>query len=191
MATQNRGMWLAAGAVVVLAIAFGTGFLLGSAGGDDRTETPTPSVSASGPAPGGSPTAEPSPSPTPTPSPALADGRHFAFIVEIADDGTTMLTFDLAYFLTGEEAAQAAADHGDESPPPNDYYIVNDNPRLRTMPVADDPVVLLLDGGSALLVESDLPGLQARLEEQGAFQNGSWLTITAGVIVQVEEQYRP
>jgi hypothetical protein len=189
MEAQNRGMWLAAGAVVMLALAFGAGFLLGIAGGDDRT-TPTPSASASGPGPSVSRSAEPSPSPTP--SPALADGRHFAFIVEIGDaDGTTRLTFDLAYFLTGEEAAQAAAEHGDESPPPNDYYIVNDNPRLRTMPVADDPVVLLLDGGSALLVESDLAGLQAKLAEQGELQNGSWLTITAGVIVQIEEQYRP
>ena len=42
------------------------------------------------------------------------------------------MTFDLAYFLTGDAANQAAAEHGDETPVPNDYYIVNDNPSLRT-----------------------------------------------------------
>jgi hypothetical protein len=33
---------------------------------------------------------------------------------------------------------QAAAEDGEESPPPNDYYIHNVNPRLRTLPVRSD-----------------------------------------------------
>lgn len=59
------------------------------------------------------------------------------------------LRVDFVLFLTGWEAADAAAARGDESPPPNDYYIVNDTTTLREFPVRagiDVRVVVNPDG---------------------------------------------
>jgi hypothetical protein len=77
------------------------------------------------------------------------------------------LTFDLAEFLTGEAAAQAAAEHGDESPPPNDYYIVNDNPKLRTMPIAPDATIQAIDWTNCCELTDALHGLGGPLLNHG------------------------
>ena len=63
----------------------------------------------------------------------LGDGRWFGY-VDSAD--TTSIEFDLACWFSGDEAILAAAEDGEESPPPNDYYIRNVNPQLRTVAVA-------------------------------------------------------
>lgn len=47
--------------------------------------------------------------------------------------------------MIGEEANEAAAERGDESPVSNDYYIVNDDPELRTLDVSLDVRIVLLD----------------------------------------------
>jgi hypothetical protein len=72
-----------------------------------------------------------------TPTAWLDDGRYFGFIksVDLATQPGTVV-FDLADFLGGEEANEAAAERGDETPVPNDYYIVNDDPELRTLSVS-------------------------------------------------------
>ena len=44
--------------------------------------------------------------------------------------------------LTGNAADAASAAHGGESPVPNDYYIQNDNPRLREVVIADQATVI-------------------------------------------------
>jgi hypothetical protein len=64
----------------------------------------------------------------------LADGRH-PVLIKTVDVQGRRITFDLIQFLTGEAAIKAAAEDHQESPPPNDYYIRNVNPRLRTLPV--------------------------------------------------------
>jgi hypothetical protein len=68
------------------------------------------------------------------------------------------MVFDLAYFLTGEEANQAAAERGLEVPVPNDYFIVNDDPRLRTPALAPDLELALVDWDRCrdAFVEGDL-----------------------------------
>jgi hypothetical protein len=57
----------------------------------------------------------------------LADGRHPVYLKTVDPDRPT-ITFDLIQFFTGEAATKAAAEDGEESPPPNDYYIRNVNP---------------------------------------------------------------
>ena len=60
-----------------------------------------------------------------------------------------LLSVDFVLFLTGWEAEDAAAARGDESPPPNDYYIVNDATTVREFPVQagiDVHVVVNPDG---------------------------------------------
>lgn len=165
-----------------------------------ETSAPTPSSPPSTTAPS-SPAESPTLPETPSPSasPALEDGRHFGYIRSI-DVGSQTLVFDLAYFLTGEEANQAAADHGDETPVPNDYYIVNDNPLLRTLAVAPDVKVLVIDWGNCCeLVHGEIqPFVDAFATKHHAWDSmyqGSesqyWLTVKGGVVAEIEEQYLP
>jgi hypothetical protein len=137
-----------------------------------------------------------------TGSPAeLEDGEHFGFVEEVdPTDGT--LVFDLAYFLTGEAANEAAAEHGDEVPVPNDYYIVNDNDLLRTLTLADHLELSLLDWNHCCdeRFDGDLDSF-ARAIDEGTFEAGGfvyngtlspyWLTVEDGEIVRIEEQYLP
>ncbi len=135
------------------------------------------------------------------PAAELEDGEHFGFVEEVDPAGGT-LVLDLAYFLTGEAANEAAAEHGDEVPVPNDYYIVNDNPRLRTLVLADDLELALLDWNRCCdeVFEGDLEVFaraiqEGTVESDGFMYQGSlspyWLTVRNGEVVHIEEQYLP
>jgi hypothetical protein len=52
----------------------------------------------------------------------------------------TKLTFDRATLLTGAAASSAAKAHGKTVE--DDYFIVNDNPLIRTLPVSPSVVVV-------------------------------------------------
>jgi hypothetical protein len=138
---------------------------------------------------------------TGSPPAELEDGEHFGFVEEVdPTDGTLVL--DLAYFLTGEAANEAAAEHGDEVPVPNDYYIVNDNDRLRTLTLAGDVVLSLLDWNHCCdeRFRGDLDSF-ARAIDEGTFEAGGfvyngtlspyWLTVENGEVVRIQEQYLP
>jgi len=110
------------------------------------------------------------------------------------------MVFDLASFLTGDEANQAAEEHGDETPVPNDYYIVNDNPRLRTLVVSRNIRILLLDWKHCC--DQFFPADPGRFQDSFALDEyppgnykGSfstyWLTVKDGVVTAIEEQYLP
>lgn len=144
----------------------------------------------------------PTGSPTPSVAPELEDGRHFGFVRSV-DPSELELVFDLAYFLQGEEANEAAAERGDEVPVPNDYYIINDNPRLRTLVLASDVSLDLLDWNRCCdeLFEGDLEAFATAFdrgepfESEGFIYQGPaspyWLTVRDGEVVRVEEQYLP
>jgi hypothetical protein len=150
------------------------------------------------------PTAETGPTVEPTGSlePELQDGEHFGFVQSVDVAGGTMV-FDLAYLLTGEEANQAAAEHGDEVPVPNDYYIVNDNPKLRTLVLAPDLELALLDWNHCCdtFIEGDLTTFASAVEADEIVTVGEqiyygslspyWVTVEEGVVTRVEEQYLP
>lgn len=142
-------------------------------------------------------------SPTSEASPLIEDGRNFAYIKKV--DTTTdppTITYDLAIFLSGDEANEAAKEHGDETPVPNDYYVVNDNPRLRTVPLAADARLVLVDWKHCC--ERTFNGVLsdfARAFEEGVITvdghrytgnlSSYWLVARDGVIVRIEEQYAP
>lgn len=124
----------------------------------------------------------------------LPDGRWFGY-VEATEAGE--LKFDLACWFSGVGAEAAATAAGDESPPPNDYFVTNDNDALRTVPV--DPAVNVtyyeefLTSGSIdnpdvgsyddwVAYRSALPA-EARL--------GVWLDVVDGVVVIISEQWVP
>jgi hypothetical protein len=82
--------------------------------------------------------AKPTPSPsssvtvTPSPAPSMRSGAaDFGYFRDVLS--TTKLAFDRATYLSGAEANKAAAQHGEETPVPNDYFIVNDFKVLRTL----------------------------------------------------------
>src|SRR5690606_9602937 len=65
------------------------------------------------------------------------DGLHPARLRTVDAAGRTV-TVDVVQFLTGDAAASAAAEDGGEVPPPNDYWVRNENDLLRTLPVSED-----------------------------------------------------
>lgn len=121
----------------------------------------------------------------------LEDGEHPVFVTAVDVEGRT-LTVDVVQFLTGEEAAAAyEAETGETGGPPNDYFIVNENDRLRTLPVADDvdvQLVRLAEDGDA----ASGPGTFDELATYDATTTSPfWLTLDGGVVVTIEEQYVP
>ncbi|MEV4706255.1 hypothetical protein [Actinoplanes sp. NPDC049316] len=117
---------------------------------------------------------------------AIGDGRWPAYVTAVGE-GT--LTMDLVEFLTGDKAAKEwknrYPDSGDETPP-NDYLIVNDNKKKRTLPLAAKVPVLVTDGGSTADNEVGVAGLKERLEHRLY-----WLTVKDGKVVKVQEQFLP
>jgi hypothetical protein len=193
---------LIVGAIVLALLSIGSGALIALSGDDERAETPseTPSVTATD-EPSGEPTESPEPSasetPEPSESPNLEDGHHFVFVKGglLAPDGTRRVRFDLAYFLTGDEAEEAANAHGDEFV--NDYYIVNDNDRLRLLPLADEVEVEYIPVGACCDLQAG--NVDAWLEavlgtnqtDYGGKDVPWWFTVEGGEITKIEQQYLP
>lgn len=195
-----------AAALIPLAVAV---VALTACGGDDNASsktsttalvTTTPSTGAGGSTttgaattttPGASATA---PSTTGTNGALdLADGRHPVFITAI-DVPARTVTFDVVQFLTGSAAVEAYHQDYPSDPegPPNDYYIVNDNTKLRTANVSDSVTVQLV----RLADDSDPDLDPGTFDELPAYftalPTGTvWLTVTGGVITGIEEQYLP
>ena len=179
----------------------------GPAGGTTSstgTSGPSAGTGATGTAPTGatSPTGPSATSPEPSLAPELGDGVHFGFVEGVDVAGGTIV-FDLAYFLTGEEANQAAAEHGFETPVPNDYFIVNDNPKLRTLALSPDLQLALLNWNHCCdeFFEGDLTTFATAINTGEQVTVGDevylgplsqyWLTVNDGVVIRVEEQYLP
>ncbi|HEV2950663.1 MAG TPA: hypothetical protein VGZ51_01065, partial [Actinomycetota bacterium] len=132
---------LIAGAIVLALLSMGAGALIALSDDEERAQIPGPSPSrtptqTSGPSKSSEPTE--SPEPSGSQAPTLEDGHHFVYVTSASrsEEGKARVRFDLAYFYRGERAEREAAERGDEVV--SGYYIVNDNPRLRTLPLADE-----------------------------------------------------
>jgi hypothetical protein len=122
----------------------------------------------------------------------LADGRHPVIVKQVSVGGRTV-TFDLIQWFEGDAAAKAAAEDGQESPPPNDYYTRNVNPRLRTLPVTSGARITVTRqtagqgaGNAAGPVPADLATVAA-----SGVGHIFWATARGGQIQALEEQYVP
>jgi hypothetical protein len=130
----------------------------------------------------------------------LEDGRHAVYLHGVDTQGRR-LTIDVVQWLWGGHAAEAyqADNPGETGGPPNDYYIVNDNPGLRMLPVAEDVTVELVrlheDGDADLdpATWEELPQYLRgdRTADERLSHNPFWLTIEDQRIVRIEEQYIP
>lgn len=132
-------------------------------------------------------------------TPAVVTERQPGLIVEITGaPGAYTMRIDYVLWLEGQAAIDAAAAHGDESPPPNDYYVVNDNPKIRAFPIQTGiPVTVVTNDDGT----SDSEGHTVTLDQWVAALSGPsahafkatiyWITITDGTVTAIEAQYVP
>lgn len=156
---------------------------------------PSSSVPSLSPSPS---TRSAQPEPAEPASPTLADGRYAAYLTAI-DTRARAVTFDVIQYLTGEEAAKAFHRDNPDIPegPPNNFYIVNRNPRLRTMPVYQNVHVEVIWMGSDLspkvITFDQLPGYCAKnpVKDKYVWYDPFWLDVRDGRIDAITEQYIP
>jgi hypothetical protein len=177
-----------------------TAATLAACGPDTANPSPSPAQPAqAGPAattPSKPTTTQPTGRPAAGPA-TTSPGSDFGFIRSwTAKTGTIYLRFDRAVLLTGKAADAASAAHGGESPVPNDFYIQNDNPRLREVAIVDQAKVI----GSQQLTGSPGPNPSNLKSLLGFLSDGGpqvaatpfHLTYNAnGLVVRVQEQYVP
>lgn len=110
--------------------------------------TPTDTVPAT---PTPEPTVTVTPAPTTTVVPTPATVREPALVTKVTWSASKgyLITVDYVQVLTGKAAADAATAAGEESPPPNDYFIANTSKKLRTFSLPKNtPVTVLGWGGT-------------------------------------------
>jgi hypothetical protein len=163
-----------------------------------RSQPDQPSSSAGQPAatttaPAGTASA-PTSGPTNTQPVLLPDGRHPVLITTV-DPDRPAITVDLIQFYQGEAATREAAKDHQESPPPNDYYIRNTNPRLRTLPVTRDAAITTntltagYTGSATKTIRVPLDRL--RIVLLGRNSPPFWITVQDGQVTRIAEQYLP
>jgi hypothetical protein len=124
------------------------------------------------------------------PRPVLADGRYDSYIRTV-DSGRGRLVVDLVQVFEGRAAVDAAITDGMARDQAQylGVYVRNQNPRLRTLPLARD-VRLDLRGGDC---ETPLNHQLAKLASDARLMSGSThtyyftLTVTGGAVHQVQE----
>lgn len=120
----------------------------------------------------------------------LPAGIWFGFLVVRNESN---IEFDLACFYFGDIAWEKAAEAGEEAN--NDYWIVNQNPSLRTVPVAADADVWTI-AGDATLGHQKLPyaqwtGAESTYTPCPGESCTVWLYVNDGAIDEILEQYLP
>jgi hypothetical protein len=178
---RSRG--LVAAAVLIVTLAVG----VAACGSDEPA--PGAAEATDGTTAPAQPTTAAAPASQPGEPAEMQNGRHPVVVKQVDAAGRTV-TFDLVQWFDGDAATKAAAEDGEESPPPNDYYIRNVNPRLRTLPVTPDARLTLtgvtLGPGGADTTEVDLATVAAK-----GRNHLFWATVQGGRIVALEEQYVP
>jgi hypothetical protein len=177
---------IVAATLAVAAIATGSYLALSST--SHRAAAPTAPVSAAPPASsaaepptgaGGATSSEPV---------VLADGRH-PVLLKAIDPARGTVTFDLVQYFRDEEATREAAKDHQESPPPNDSYMRNVNPRLRTLPVRADAAITANQVAGS---NQNIPVSLARLATLTRAGGGVfWITVRGDQVVRISEQWSP
>ena len=118
----------------------------------------------------------------------LADGRH-PVCLKAVDPTSGTITFDLVQWYFGEDATREAAKDHQESPPPNDYYIRNTNPKLRTLPTAADATITV---NNLLQTQQPMPVTLARLATLTQDRSPVfWITVRHDQVLKISEQWVP
>lgn len=125
-----------------------------------------------------------------SPGNPMRDGLWFGFVHDIYPAGVEI---DIACFWFGEIAYEVGESFGEEVN--NDYYIQNENPLMRKVPIGDDPIVWTLAGdtteGHSPIAFDEWPlGGFTYVPCPGDFC-GVWLYLNDGLITEIVEQYVP
>jgi hypothetical protein len=94
----------------------------------------------------------------------------------------TEVAVDLACYYIGAAAEAEAARRGDEVN--NDYYVVNDNTQVRTLPLADGATGSCVELGATLEMIDCAP-----VEMSGDW--AVWIRVQDGAVDRIVEQYAP
>jgi hypothetical protein len=118
---------------------------------------------------------------------SLPEGEWYGVVASATPSG---IEFDLACWFTGEAAVAAAAEDGAE-PPPNAYYVRNDNPQIRSLPVSSETeVVWYPTGDPASEVAGPFTDWVDGATSRGLFF-GVWLDVIDGEVLAIREQWVP
>lgn len=124
-----------------------------------------------------------------TPGPgALPDGTWFGYVSEPT---ATELEFDLACWFSGAGAIEATLEDGEESPPPNDYYIRNSSSDTRAIPVSPTVTVRWLPPDDIVNLTEIAYEQWLEVGPERSWQPAVWLEIDNGEVTSIEEQYQP
>lgn len=159
------------------------------------TITPTPTVEATVPV-------VPTSTVPATATPKPATVREPALIKRITGGPSEgyRITLDYIQILHGKAAADAATAAGDESPPPNDYYIVNTSKTLRTFSLPKSAYITVREWpGADVTAKHRLTVARfADIMPGGANTKSQWanarydLTVKAGTtITRIEQIFFP
>jgi len=127
----------------------------------------------------------------------LADGRHFGYVTAAVAGDRSRIFVDVALFLTDEAGKTAADAHGDEFV--NGYYVVNDNPAVRTLPVSPDASVWIVGPNTnveptirvQLQTWVDAVTSGKNLNPMSYIHDGYWFDVVDGQVVRLTEQWVP
>jgi hypothetical protein len=151
------------------------------------TQTPVVPPAVTDPTPSVAPT-QPSPSAEPAPDPnALADGVYPTFVRAVDVQGATV-TVDVLQVFVGAEQHQAAIEDGVDwqNVMYDPVYIRNENPLLRTLPVAGDARITFLGGCESPSRQAGLN--QLRREGVGSETYYFEMSVIDGSVVAIDQR---
>jgi hypothetical protein len=203
---KERGIpvWVFVVSVVVVALIVGTGAWLVAvrqprAPAPSTAATSTPSITATTTVGRASTVAT---AVTPSAEDAtttLATVRQLTLIKSIGGTASAGYTMKLDFLsdLSGTKAGEAwAKAHGDEWPPPNDYYFVNESKKVRTFAVSPHISITLISPDGSAELHPSMAQLRSHLLAGGdtKYSNSEdyWVTITGGATVtKIVQQWVP
>jgi hypothetical protein len=129
--------------------------------------------------------------------------RQLTLIKKVGGSKSTGYTFVLDFLsdLSGTAAGKAwAKAHGEEWPPPNDYYFVNQSTKLRTLAVSASVSITLFSPDGATKLHPSVAALKSHLLVLGPDEDATtyssspfyWVTIVGGkTATKVVQQWVP
>jgi len=183
--SERRRALLLGLAALVAVLAAVTAFVLVTDDGGGEPEAATTTTSTSAPPAVTEPAAE---------ATDLEDGRHPAYLTALDVEGHTV-EVDVIQLLTGDEAQAAyEAEVGPGELNPSDDYIINEDPRLRTLTLAPDVQVTIVenDANPVPFALSDLPARFTGYTDHAhgyVWPNPFWLTVEGGVVTAIDEKF--
>lgn len=163
------------------------GVIAGCSDDSEGADGTTTSTSATPVVDGDATSTTSAPSTTESDRPVLEDGKHFGYLISFeVDEGVATGEFDLAQLYTGDQAITEAAKDGHELDN-TDYYIRNQNARLRSFELTPDAeLLIIIQDNCCEPVPSTRADYAARTPP---FIWPVYLTVEDGKVTKVEEEF--